>query len=705
MQIIQNIREKGSAIVIGVIALSLIGFIMMDSRTASNRSGSSSTVGKINGETIDSKTFNDKVEEMKAQRGGQANGAEIYQLRQAAWDQLVTEKVFNKEFDKLGLVFSPKELSSIMFSDDAPPALKQAFTDKKTGQYDIEKARSWWAQAKKAKGEERDAIESQIVEPLILQTLATKYSSLIAASAYLPGWMQQKENADNKSFATISFVAISYNVISDSTVKVTDDELTEYMSKHKNIYKQDGGRVISYVSFSAKPNSSDTLKTVETVRNLKEAFKNDTNTTAFITRNTSAVPFDDSYTPKSKLTMPQKDSIMALPNGAVFGPYLDGKNIVLAKMLGSRQLPDSVKCRHILIATKDNKTGEPTLSDSIAKKRIDSIETAIKGGEDFNKMVLKYSDDQGSKEKKGEYDFASSQFSTLAKEFAETIFYGKTGDKKVVKSEFGYHYIEVLNQRNFEPAYKVAYEAKEITPSDETINGANAQATKLSGEARDEKTLEAYIAKNGLKKIDFPEVVKENDYQFGALQDARQLIKWAFDAKQGEVSEPFNIEDQFIVAILDKIEPEGLPDAKTARPMVELTVRNLKKADEIIKKLGNSPTLASASAAYKVQVGSAGADSSLTFNAQIINGIGLEPKVIGASFNKAYQTNVSPPISGTNGVYVLKINGVSSKAADTPEIAALQASERTRSMVQSTYSFFESLKKQADIKDERSKMY
>lgn len=705
MQIIQNIREKGSVIVIGVIALSLIGFIMMDSRTASSRSGSSSSVGKINGETIDSKTLIEKVKQLEDQRGGHVSGPELYQLRQSAWDQLVADKVLNTEFEKLGLVFSPKELSSILFSEDAPQTLKQAFTDKNTGMYDIEKAKQWWIQAKKSKGEQRDAIDAQIVEPLILQTLANKYSSLLAASAYYPTWMQEKENMDNKTFANISYVSIPYNVISDSTVKVSDDELLDYMSKHKNIYKQDGGRIISYVSFSALPSKADTVQTLELVTNLKASFSADTNAKAFVARNMSAINFEDSYTPKSKLAMTQKDSIIALPNGAVFGPYLDGKNIVLAKMLGSRQLPDSVKCRHILIATKNSQTGEQTLSDSIAKKRIDSIETAIKGGEDFNKMVLMYSDDQGSKDKKGEYDFTATQFSTLAKEFAETIFYGAAGDKKLVKSDFGYHYIEVLSQKSFETAYKIAFTAKEILPSDETINLASEQATKLSGEARDGKALEAYVAKKGLRKIDIPTLIKENDYRLGSLQDARQLIKWAFEAKQGDVSEPFNIQDQFVVGVLDKIQPDGLPDAKTARPMVEQTVRNLKKADEIGKKLGATPTLESAAAAYKVSVSSAGADSTITFASQIINGVGQEPKLIGASFNKANQTKASELINGANGVYILKVNSLGNKAAIDPALMAMLASEKTKTMVQTTYSFFESLKKMADIKDNRSKIY
>ena len=517
--------------------------------------------------------------------------------------------------------------------------------------------------------------------------------------------MQQQDNADNKTFANISYVAVPYNTISDSTVKVSDEELIDYMSKHKNIYKQDGGRYISYVSFSAKPSSTDTTKTTELVANLKQAFVSDTNAKAFVARNMSAIKFDDSYTSKSKLTMAQKDTIAGLANGAVFGPYVDGKNIVLAKMIGNRQLPDSVKCRHILIATSNPQTGEPTLNDSIAKVRIDSIETAIRGGEDFNKMVLMYSDDQGSKDKKGEYDFPSTQFTTLAREFAEAIFYGNTGDKKIVKTNFGYHYIEVLSQKNFETAYKVAYAAKEILPSDETINLANTQATKLSGEARTAKAVETYTAKNGLRKIDIPTLVRENDYQLGSLQDARQLIKWAFEAKQGDVSEAFNIEDQFIVAAVEKIQPEGLPDAKSARPMAELTVRNLKKAEEISKKLSTASTLDAAAAVYKVPVGAAGADSSITFVAQIINGIGIEPKVLGAAFDKAYQTKISEPIAGTNGVYVLKVNSVGNKTADTPEVLTMQASEKTKTMVQTTYSFFESLKKAANLQDNRSKIY
>ncbi len=125
--------------------------------------------------------------------------------------------------------------------------------------------------------------------------------------------------------------------------------------------------------------------------------------------------------------------------------------------------------------------------------------------------------------------------------------------------------------------------SKEILASDETINAASVAATKLSSEAKDQATFDAYVSKNHLNLVNISEPVKENAYQLGNLQDARQIIKWAFDAKQGDVSDAFSVGDNFVVAIVTKIIPAGLPDPATARPMVESIIRNQKKSDEITK--------------------------------------------------------------------------------------------------------------------------
>ena len=711
MSIIQTIREKGAVIVIALIAISLIGFILMDSMSSGRSifgNNNTSTLGVVNGEKIDLNTFNDKVKEIQ-QQYPDAGSSQNNQIMESVWNQMVAERVVDDQFEKLGITFTPDEMSSIMFSNDAPQALKQAFTDKQTGQYDIEQAKQWWAQTKKNKNEEqRNAIISQVIDPMRLNSLYTKYTSLIAASMYQPKWLTREMTEEKNQFANISYVAVPYTVISDSLVKVTDNDIQNYLDNHKAKYQQEAGRIISYVSFSAAANAQDSARILQSLKDLKPEFAADSNAKFFLGRNSSVVPFFDGYIPKSKLQVPNKDSIIDLPNGGVFGPYEDGKNFVLAKKIDTKIMPDSIECRHILLGTVDPQTQQPIMDDSTAHRIADSIATAIKGGANFDSLEVKYSTDQAAKQQNGvmTFDLMTIESENFSKEFADFLLNDKGETKKVVKTQFGWHYIEILDKKHPEPAYKIAYMAKEIAPSDQTINVANTAAIKLSGLAKDEKSFDDYVAKNGLKKVTVPVEIKENDYQLGALQDARSIVKWAFDAKEGQVSEPFAIKDDYVVAIVDKKLKKGLPDANTARPMVEGVIMNMKKADEIKKKLNNPATLEAAAAPYHLQVLTSGADSTLTFDAKIINGIGNEPRVAGAAFNKEYQTKVSPAFAGNTGVFVIKVNSVSSKPAVSPEIEKIQMNEELNKNIQSALGqSFQALKKMADIKDNRSRFF
>ncbi len=710
MQIIQTIRDKGAAIVIAVIALSLIGFILMDAKSGSNNflSSLSSNVGKVNGEGIERKDFEKKYNyayEMAKQQSQQTGrNPEAAQVRDQVWNQIVAEKVFYKEAKKLGINFTSKELSAILSSNDpSNPLLQdQSMVDPATGQLDLSKVSQALSEVKKAKGERREMIDAQLLEPQKLTSISSKYFAMLNASAYYPSWMQEKDKAETKNFANISYVVVPYNIISDSLIKVSDDDINGYIKKHKNQFKQEEGRLISYVAFSQLPSSGDSAKTKEFITGLKEGFASETNTKAFIARNTSTIEFDSNFLPKSKIASIAIDTIAKQPVGTIYGPYVEGSNFVLAKVLGSKTLPDSVKARHILIPTVNPQTGQPIVPDSVAKKQADSIFNIIKTGGDFAKLAAQFSSD-GSKDKGGEMD--AFEYGKMVPEFNDFCFNKPVGSREVVRTQFGYHIIEILSQKGSGPAYKIAFMAKEILASETTIGDANLNATKLSGQ-KNGKEFESYVAKNGLQKISWPTIVKENDYQVGQLQDARQLVRWVFEAKQGDVSEPFNIGDQFIVATLDKKQNEGSQDAKTARPMVEGVIRNQKKAEVIIKKLGATPTLETASAAYNNQVQIAGADSSLTFTSQIIANLGSEPKIIGASFNNDLKNKASVPIEGTSGVFVIKVNSVSSKTADAVEVIAQQKLQQITTLRnQAAAGWFEGLKNQAEIKDNRSKIY
>ena len=710
MQIIQSIREKGAAIVIVVISLSLISFILMDAKQGgSSLFGSvSNNVGEVNGEKIELSVFNKKVkdaEDMQAQRTGQRpSGVQTYQTRDQVWNQIVAEKIFFNEASKIGIEFTAKELSYILLSNDPsnPFLQEQSLKDSITGKLDIKKAQTAMNNIKKFKGEQKDQVNAQIVDPLKLNNTVAKYSALLNASAYYPKWMEKKDGEENIAFSNISFVTVPYTEINDSTIKVTDEDVNNYVSNHKEQFKQEAGRNISYVAFSQLPSSEDSSVAYNSLSQLKSEFEADSNAKAFVARNVSTIDFKDDYTTKAKMNQIFADTLTRLATGGVFGPYVDKTNYVLAKMLGTKQLPDSVNARHILIGTNDPQTGQPTMPDADAKKLADSIFAAIKAGSDFTALALQFSTDQGSKIKGG--DLGTFGYGTMVAEFNDYCFTKPVGSKEVVKTDFGYHIIDIVSQKNFNTAYKIAYVGKEISASDVTINKSSLEATKASA-IKSKEELEKYIAKNGLSLTAVPSMIKENDYQAGALQDARAVVRWAFEAKKGEISEPFSVGDQFIVAVLDKINDKGVQDATTARPGCEAIIRNNKKADIIKKKIGSNPTLESAASAYGKQIQGAGADSTITFNSQIINGVGMEAKVIGAAFNKEYQSKVSPLIDGTTGVFIVKVNSIQNKPAESPEAVSARATSKIGNIRSQTNGWYEGLRKQADIVDERSKHY
>ncbi len=221
----------------------------------------------------------------------------------------------------------------------------------------------------------------------------------------------------------------------------------------------------------------------------------------------------------------------------------------------------------------------------------------------------------------------------MVKEFSDFCFSGKTGEKKIVKSQFGYHYIEILDQKNFEPAYKVAYISHKIETSPETDQAAGGLANLFAGQSRDQKAFDQNAQKQNLQKLLAPDIQPAEEMIPG-LGANRSLVRWMYDGSTsiGDVSEPYTVGDKYIVAVLTEINKEGTMTPAKARPRVEPILRNQKKADIIIKKLGSPATLEAAAAASGQTVQRA---DSLLFSSPYIPNAGQENKVIGSAFNKA----------------------------------------------------------------------
>ena len=693
MSIIQNIRERGTWIIFGIITIALIAFILQDG--VGRKGGNDIAVlGKVNGLPINKIEFEEKLE-IQLQNYA-AQGVKREQLLGYLWNQEVDRLLLKDEENKLGLSVGTKELSDVLFGNESP--FKQEFTDPTTGEFKVNEAKQAVAQIKKSKNVDQiKQIEKVYIEPSIENRLRNKYQVLVVKGVQVPKWLAEKQYTEASSIASISFVGIPYSSILDGTIKITDDEIASYLKENAAAYQvEETSRSISFVGFSAAPSAADSITAINDIESYKQDFKNSTDAAKFLNKVGTEIPYYDSYISKKSLQIPQKDSLLNVGVGGVYGPYVDGRNFTIAKIIGVKQWPDSASVRHILIATINPQNGQQVRADSVAKKLADSISLAIRGGASFEEMVAKYSDDAGSKTTGGKYELFPQAKMTPA--FNDFSFDNPVGAKAVVKTDFGYHYMEVLQQTPRGPAYKIAYLSKTVMPSNETINAASTAAAQFASGSKDSKSFNAAAVKLNKQAIPASDI-KANDFEIPGIGTARNIIRWVYEQDVNDVSEPFELGDNYVVALITSEEKKGLASVSAARPQVEGIIRDKKKAEKIKASI-KGKTLEAIAAGANSFVQRA---DSIGFGFSMITGIGNEPKLVGAAFNKSLINKVSEPIAANAGVFSVSVNGIAAKQADQdPSFFKDELLERTRGMMFRSASSF---KKIAKIEDNRFKIY
>ena len=706
MSIIQTIRDKAAWFLFIAIGVSLLGFLVQDAFVGKTGrglfGGNNSTVGSVNGRKIDVVEYNQRVKQMEDQyqnMGYPMNDMMRQSVRENAWNQIISETNTGEEVDKLGLAVTPKELDDMLFGPNAPDEFKKQFTNEQ-GVYDVNAAKNAIAQLRKQKSTMADNFNNVYLPALVANRLHEKFVSLLANTTYVPKWMLEKLAADNNLMASVSYVHVPYSTVPDSSVRVNDDEISAYVNKHQSEFQQEESRGIAYVVFDASPSAADSAAVKNDLVSLKKDMgaTTEADMPAFLAKNGSQINFADQYVSKTALQVPDKDSIIALPVGGVFGPYLDATNYTVAKKLDEKVLPDSVKARHILISTTDRQ-GQPTMEDSVARKRIDSIQQAISRGASFDSMAAKFSDDEGSKASGGELGYFTN--GRMVKEFNDFCFTGKKGETKVVKTQFGYHLINIEDQKNFNPAYKIAYLSKTITASQETDEKASGMASQFASESRNAKAFDDNVKKRNYNKLLAPDI-KPNDMNIAPLGSSRPLVKWIYEGDKGDVSEVFTVDNKYVVAMVTEINKEGLQSAAKARPLVEYIIRNQKKAEQIKKKMGTPATLEAAASATGQQVLRA---DSLGFASPFFPNAGQEGKVGGYAFSSEAKGKVSAPIAGNGGVYCLRTEHVYARADNAGIEQQRSTLIQNQRMATQRGVLDAALKKASTIKDSRSSIY
>lgn len=711
MAIIQTIRDKYAKVAGGVIVVALIGFVMMD--YGKTGGGGSTTAGSINGEKIDIEVFQARVAEqeqqMKQQNPNmQADESQSAQLRDQVWNAMVAEKVMGDVDEKLGLKVTQDELRDMFAGPYPDQQVVQAFSNRETGQFDAAAAGTQFKQLESSKKPEEMQQWRAFKGQLLKTRLQQKLVDVIAGSIYVPKAILDMQHADRNTVASIDYVMLPYSLISDDKVKVTDEEVKKFMDERKKLFvAKNDSRSIDFVTFDQKPSRADSAAIMVAMDSLKVGLAASTEPEAYAARYSEQQIPAQFFGKDVLMQLPGGELLADAPTGAVVGPFLQGADYMIGKVLAKESIPDSVSVRHILV--NETSQGQPVRTEAQAKARIDSVIAMLKGGQNFDSLAANFSDDPGSNKNGGKYDFPLSQKDKLTKEFGDFAFSGKPGETKLVHVESqgytGYHYIQVMKQGTPSTQSKIAFIAKGFTPSEETNQQLNTTATQFAIDAAANATaFEKAAQKAGAIKREAGGL-NINSSTVNGLGASSELVRWAYEAKKGDVSPTFIIGGNYVVAKLTGITKKGEMDMNSQmRSGVEQEIMRMKKAAMLSKQYGKPASLATVATAAAQQVQRA---DSVTFMGSPNPAVGNEPKLLGYTFNKNLKQGMtSPAIQGQAGVYYMNLVSRTENAANVarnPEMEMKLAESALKSSAPNT--LISSLMDEADVDDNRGTFY
>ena len=707
MAILNSIRKRGVFLII-IIALALFSFILADVIRNGGFSSEKSltTVATINGESLTRDIFMKQVELTQRNLGENGTTAQAMNM---VWDRELRNVLQQQQYDALGLTAQKEQLEeSLRMGLASNPTFQDA-----DGIYSALKVQEYIANVKATNP---TAYQQWLDYENNLKSgaLQTTYYNMIKAGMRSTLSEGEQEYRYQNDKINMQYVYVPYTSIPDADASVTDSEIEAYIRNNAADYEQTPQVDVQFVSFSEAPSDVDIADAEAAITSLlkdREVYNSNIKATEilkglentedyqnFINDN-SDVPFQDRYFFKSDIPEAIAEDLFATPLNGIYGPYKLGDNNNISKVIGITQMPDSVQSRHILIRYQGSFRASDaiTRSKEDAKAMADSITRVLKRNKKkFEALAKTLSDDKSNSDKGGDLGYVGP--GKMTKEFNDFIFDNKTGTLGVVETEFGFHVVEVQEQKNKQKAMKFATLSKEIEASEKTLNEVFANASRFELAAQ---------------KGDFSQIAKEQELalkpvnKIGALDatipgvgNNRSIVNWAFgeDVSVGDVKR-FSILDGYVVVQLTRKSPKGLMSIAEASSLITPKLRNALKAKQIMTAIsGDDLDAIASSQGITVQNVIA-----ITMSAPTIPGAGAEPEVVGAAFAKAAGETTSL-IAGEKGVFIVRVTAVNNAPA-LENYASFANQLNSAATPAVNTKVYQALKNAAEIEDNRANFF
>ena len=679
MAILQKTREKAGLAVSIIIALALLSFIIDPGtlETAFNAMSSRNDVGAINGKSIGYTDFQQDVDnlstiyEMQTGTSSQ-NEQQQEQIRNEAWQTLVSRYLLNKTASAAGLNVGKEEMKELLFGENASPVIRDFFTGQ-NGEFSSEKVKNFYNSLSQDATGRTQALWNYLRTRVYDSQYYSKYANLLTQNNLQSPLMRDKDIEGNNVTTNVDFVMVPFfGAATDSTLTVSDSEIQKYYEARKRFTKQPASRDIEYVVFEVKPSAADIELARQGINSLMEEFSTTDNLRAFLNTNNSS--YSEYWYKAGEL-----NSVSSEINDFVFGNAEGTSEVVqsgnmfrAARIMKTAQIPDSVYVKYIVLSPEN-----VALADSLIG--------VIKKGENFSNVATAFSLDTRTATD-GELGTIGWMTQAMMPQGLETTLTAPLNEPYLAKALNGYSCILEVTKRTAPVTKKqVAILEKEAVAGGDTRNEYYSQASRFVALAKG--SYDNYLkAVDSLGVYSHPITVLESTGTYGAIDTAREVTRWAFDNKPGKVSDIMSVDNNYyFIATVKGIHKEGTPALDEVKDGIKSILLNeaasRKAAVEVaqkIKGLGDLQTIAdtlhtSVSPSVDIHFAALGAQQ-------------LDPKFIGAA-SVAPEGQICGPVAGNYGTYVFKVNSRETESFYTEDDAKQAALQKSSVNLQSILGF------------------
>jgi len=663
MASLQRIRNHG-ALLIAIVGLAMLAFILGDFLNSGSSffNRSRENVGVIEGQKIhytEYEAAKDQLTEVYKIETGRSDFDEdqAAQIRNQVWSMLLMDYTMRAQAKKIGMDITTDELTELcigenvhqilrsrrafmgedgQFSREAVKGLIAAIND---GSEDAEQnanlqqAKTYWLYWEKA-------VRISYMQEKYTNLLQHLFKANSLDAEYAFNGRQHGVSAD--------YVMQPYYTVADSLVKVSEGDIKKLYKQHQEQYKQTPNRAIKYIAFDIVPSEDDFKAAAELLARLQDEFKTTDDISLVVNTNSDIMYDGRDY---SMETVPAQFKDFAFAKGAKAGDCTDilfeNNTYAMARIMqAGYSLPDSVELKAI-----------------------------VEGGEDQELGWFKAAD--------------------LPKNIAEPALTGKRGSRFTVAQGMGEQTYEIMELGKPTPKVKLAILAREVTPSSKTYSVIYNSAKQFIVNNNNAEALEAAAQEAGMTVIPQYNLTATTD-KIGQLKASRPIVRWAFEAKEGQVSDVFECGQQFIVAALTEVNDGDYRPLDAVRGELTYEATNNAKAAYIKKQLKGVESLEAAAEimGQKIQH----VDRVALADSRFGNA-GMEPAVIGAALAQG-ENALSEPIQGNMGVFVVKTG-----AANNAEGAFNADSEKAQLASRYAYLPYQAMQlmeDKADVTDNRA---